>query len=68
MTASFPYFTAKELAALCHVSRRTVEGWRYRGKRPEYITLPSGGVRYPKDTALKFVAEYLGYPDLKGGL
>jgi excisionase family DNA binding protein len=38
--------TTEELARYLRLSPRTVEDYRYRGKGPEYKTLPTGAIRY----------------------
>ena len=53
-----PFLTGKELAKLCRVKLRTVEGWRRRGQGPEYVKLPTGQIRYPLDAALSFTTHY----------
>lgn len=50
--------TGRELARLFHVSRRTVEAWRYRKSGPPYIRLSNGVVRYYRDEALDYLEQY----------
>lgn len=38
--------TTEELAKYLRLSPRTVEDHRYRGKGPEFVTLPTGAIRY----------------------
>lgn len=43
-------------------SHRTLEGWRPRGKGPNYYKLPDGGVLYAKADLL----EWIGRPRQNG--
>lgn len=62
--SSLPRFLrTKEVARLCRVKIRTVEGWRLRGQGPEYIKLPTGQVLYPLAPALEFVKNYTAPED-----
>jgi len=62
MTTECLLLTAKQLAAKCNVSLRTVENWRYRKRPPTYIKLPSGGIRYPMPEVCVFISLYTGHP------
>ncbi|MCD7982736.1 MAG: helix-turn-helix domain-containing protein [Desulfovibrio sp.] len=59
-----PHLTTAEVAKLCRVSPRTVEGWRYRGQGPPFVRLENGQVRYLAQEALAF-AGYEHEPGLK---
>lgn len=57
---SLPRFLrTKEVARMCRVKVRTVEGWRRRGQGPEYTKLPTGQVLYPLPSTLRFVKNYM---------
>lgn len=57
--SSLPHFLqTKELARLCRVSLRTVEGWRKRRTGPQYVKLPTGQIRYPSEDVQKFIEGY----------
>lgn len=58
------HLTTAEVAKLCRVSLRTVEGWRYRGQGPPFVKLENGQVRYPAREAFAF-AGYEQNPGLK---
>lgn len=61
---SLPRFLrTKEVARLCRVKVRTVEGWRRRGQGPEYTKLPTGQVLYPLPSTLEFIKSYTPLED-----
>lgn len=55
MTSLPRFLRTKEVARLCRVKIRTVEGWRRRGQGPEYTKLPTGQVLYPLPSTLEFI-------------
>ena len=63
MTALPRYLRTKEVARLCRVKVRTVEGWRRRGQGPEYTKLPTGQVLYPLPSTLDFIKRYTSMGD-----
>ena len=63
MTSLPRFLRTKEVALLCRVKVRTVEGWRRRGQGPEYTKLPTGQVLYPLPSTLEFIE---GYATLEG--
>lgn len=58
MTTLPRFLRTKEVARLCRVKVRTVEGWRRRGQGPEYTKLPTGQVLYPLPSTLEFIKNY----------
>ena len=52
------YLTEKELADLWKTSIRTLQGWRGKGRGPDYLKL-GANVRYPKSRAKKFARKNL---------
>ena len=52
-------FTTKGLAKLLNSSPRTIEDWRRKKRGPDYIKLPTGQVRYPRDFVLQFIGTFL---------
>lgn len=49
------FLTTKELAELLNASPRTVENWRRRKQGPSYIKLPTGRVRYSRESVLEYI-------------
>lgn len=39
------------------VSTQAVRKWRYEGKGPRYIRLPTGAVRYPLDDLVRWLEQ-----------
>ena len=58
------FFTTKGLAELLNSSPRTIEDWRRKNRGPNYIKLPTGQVRYPRDSVLQFIGTLLSQKPL----
>lgn len=52
------HLSQKELAQRLGLSERTIEGWRYRGKGPDYLRL-EGRIAYRLADVERFEAESL---------
>jgi|GEM_PF-2058933 len=52
------FLTTKGLAELLHSSPRTVEDWRRKKRGPDYIKLPTGQIRYPRESVLQFLGVF----------
>lgn len=63
MTSLPRFLRTKEVARLCRVKIRTVEGWRRRGQGPKYTKLPTGQVLYPLPSTLEFIEGYAALED-----
>lgn len=63
MTTPPRFLRTKEVARLCRVKTRTVEGWRRRGQGPEYAKLPTGQILYPLPSTLEFIKNYTSPED-----
>ena len=60
------FFTTKGLAELLNSSPRTIEDWRRKKRGPDYIKLPTGQIRYPRDSVLQFIGTFLPQKSLGG--
>ena len=51
-----PLLTETELGALLQIPQKTLQRWRWIGKGPQFVKLPSGAVRYEPAAVEKLIA------------
>jgi hypothetical protein len=49
------YLTEKQLAALFNLQPKTLQNWRWSGKGPPFVKLPSGAIRYEEAGSQEFM-------------
>lgn len=47
-----------EVASILGVTRRTLQGWRYKGRGPTFIRMSGRCVRYKRQDVLEFIEEH----------